>query len=82
MAGALHVLSTLEDARTMTNRKKTPPAGKLIALGLIALGGVACQAQANVGPPEECRNVEVRGPRDVEVCNAHCNDNGCTNLCH
>jgi hypothetical protein len=65
----------------MTNRKKTSLTGKLVAVGLVALGAVACQAQATVGPPEECRNVEVRSRHDVEACHAHCNDNGCHEHC-
>jgi len=65
----------------MTKRNRTPLVGKWMAVGIVALGGVACQAQANVGPPEECRNVEVRGAHDVEACHARCNDNGCHEHC-
>jgi hypothetical protein len=55
--------------------------GKWIAMGWLAAGGVACQAQATVGPPEECRNVEVRNRHDVETCHAHCNNDGCREHC-
>ncbi len=55
--------------------------GKLLGLCMAATGGVACYAQATVGPSEECRTVEVRNSHDVEVCRTRCSDEGCRTHC-
>ncbi len=52
------------------------------AVVFCVMGASACYAQATVGPTEECRTVEVRSRHDVEVCHAHCNDNGCHEHCN
>jgi hypothetical protein len=55
--------------------------GKVLAFLVCGVGGLACYAQATVGPTEECRNVEVRNRHDVEECHARCNDQGCREHC-
>jgi hypothetical protein len=55
--------------------------GRILGALLAGFLGVACYAQATVGGGEECRNVEVRNRHDVEVCHAHCNDDGCREHC-
>jgi len=65
----------------MRERSSKPLVGRLIAVGVVAFGAVACYASANVGPGDECRNYEWHGHHDVEVCHAHCNDEGCHEHC-
>ena len=61
--------------------KRARIVGKLLASFVALMGGAACYAQATVGPPEECRTVEVRNSHDVEVCRTRCGDEGCRTHC-
>jgi hypothetical protein len=54
--------------------KRMSIAGSLLAVAFFGSWVVACAT-------EECRTVEVRNPRDVEVCRTRCNDNGCREHC-
>jgi hypothetical protein len=65
----------------MTTTQTNSILGRVIALSLGCAGMTACYAQATVGPTEECRTVEVRNRRDVEVCNTRCGDEGCRTRC-
>jgi len=56
---------------------------RTVGLFVFGLSAVACYADVHSGPPaEECRNVEVRHRRDVEVCHERCHDNGCHEHCN
>ena len=51
-----------------------------IVVGVAAIG---CRAEVAAEPAHvECRNVEVRSRRDLEVCTTRCNDEGCHKRCH
>ena len=75
-------LTRVEESGEPGVMSRTGIIGKLMAVGAAAMTVVACYAQATVGgPTEECRNVEVRRPRDVEVCRSRCTENGCREHC-
>jgi hypothetical protein len=68
---------------SLAGMKRPALANTTRALALLFFGGVvaACYGEARIGGGEECRTVEVRRRRDVEVCHERCNDRGCHEHC-
>jgi hypothetical protein len=53
---------------------------RVVTAAVCGTGFVACTVQAS-GPSVECRTVEVRNRRDVEVCVSRCGEEGCRTHC-
>jgi hypothetical protein len=65
----------------MMRVSRTKILGRVMAAWIGGVGLTACYASVSATPTEECRTVEVRNRRDVEMCNTRCGDEGCRTHC-